>query len=270
MFVREGLFVEEFGTKGDVIVLVHGLGGTTNTWYPQIQVLKSDFRVIAYDLAGSGRSAVPSAITMESHVADLAEVVTKSGAARVHLAGHSMGTIICQHFAAKFPELVLSLVLAGALHQPPDGARTALKDRATRARGEGMSGIADAIVAGGTSADTKTNQPSAAAYVRESLMTQPPAGYALNCEALAGCTGADLSAIACPTLLLTGDEDKTGPPDVARGLASQIVNSELQILAGCGHWTTIERPKQVNYAATLFHAKLRQLAKEAEEQQKKK
>ena len=48
-----------------------------------------------------------------------------------------------------------------------------------------MRGIADAIVAAGTSDDTKVNQPAAAAFVRESIMAQPAEGYARNCEALA-------------------------------------------------------------------------------------
>jgi pimeloyl-ACP methyl ester carboxylesterase len=258
MFVREGLFVEEISTQGEVLILVHGLGGTSNTWYPQIQVLKRDLRVIAWDLAGSGRSAVTDGITIESHVEDLKLVIRSAGVTRVHLAGHSMGTIVCQHLAAESPELVATMVLAGALPQPPEGARTALRDRAAKARGEGMRNIADAIVTGGTSADTKANQPSAAAFVRESLMAQSPEGYARNCEALAGCTGADLSRITCPVLLLTGDEDRSAPPDVGRALASGMARAELQILPGCGHWATIERPKQVSYAATLFHARLRQ------------
>ena len=123
-----------------------------------------------------------------------------------------------------------------------------------------MRGIADAIVAGGTSKDTKVNQPAAAAFVRESLMAQPAEGYARNCDALAAASGADLSRIACPTLLITGDEDRTAPPDTGRAMATAIRGAQLQVLDGCGHWATIERPKQVNYAMTLFHARQRQAA----------
>jgi 3-oxoadipate enol-lactonase len=103
----------------------------------------------------------------------------------VHLAGHSLGTIICQHFAARSPERVASMILVGAFPEPPEAARTALRERAAKARSEGMRGIADAIAAAGTSSDTKVNQPSAVAFVRESLMAQNPEGYARNCEALA-------------------------------------------------------------------------------------
>lgn len=253
-----GRFVEEFGGKGEALVLVHGLGGSTNTWYPQAQVLRRDLRPVAYDFAGAGRTPLRDGISIAAHVADLLEVVRQAGGGgRVHLAGHSMGTIICQHFAAMYPDLVASLALMGALPQPPDAARAALRDRAAKARTEGLRGIADAVVAGGTSDDTKVNQPAAMAFVRESVMAQPPEGYARNCEALAEATAADPRRIGCPTLLLTGDQDRTAPPEVGRALASAIAGAEFQVLPGCGHWATLERAKQVNYALTVFYARQR-------------
>jgi pimeloyl-ACP methyl ester carboxylesterase len=254
------MVIDEMGGQGETLVLVHGLGGTVNSWYPQAQVLKRDFRVVGYDLAGSGRSPVPDRISMASHVEDLRQVIRHTGANRVHLAGHSMGTIICQHLAAAAPELVASLALVGAFAEPPAAARTVLRDRAARARVEGMRGIADAIAAAGTSSDTKVNQPAAVAFVRESLMGQPPEGYARNCEALAEVVGADLARIECPVLLVTGDQDRTASPDVARALASAIPRAELQVLPGCGHWPTVERAKQVNYALALFGARQRRSA----------
>ena len=252
-----GLFVEELGGKGETLVFVHGLGGSTNTWYPQAQILKRDFRLLAYDLAGSGRSPVREGMSLASHVEDLLGVVHQSGETRVHLAGHSLGTIVCQHFAALHPEQVASLALVGPFPEPPPPARTALRDRAAKARAEGMRGIADAIVAGGTSDDTKVNQPAAAAFVRESLMAQPAEGYARNCEVLAEAKSAELARIAGPVLLLTGDQDRTAPPDVGRALASAIKGAEFTLLPGCGHWPTIERAKQVSYALTVFYAKQR-------------
>ena len=255
------LFSESFGDKGDKLVVVHGLGGSTNTWYPQIPILARNLRITAYDLAGSARSPVRENISIATHVADLLEIVKQAGAGgSVHLAGHSLGTIVCQHFAATHPDLVASLALVGAFPEPPAAARNALRDRAAKARAEGMRGIADAIVALGTSADTKLNQPAVAAFVRESIMAQPPEGYARNCEAIADARSADLASINCPTLLLTGDEDRTGPPDVARAMASAIKGAEFALLAGCGHWAPAERAKQVNYALTVFYAKQRRHA----------
>jgi pimeloyl-ACP methyl ester carboxylesterase len=254
------LYLEEAGGKGETLILVNGLGGSVNTWHPQTQVLKRDLRLLCYDFAGSGRSPIKDGISMASHVEDLSWMIEQSGAKRVHLAGISMGTIICQHLAAKAADRVASMVLIGAFPEPPEAARKALRERAAKARSEGMRGIADAIAAAGTSADTKVHQPTAVAFVRESLMAQNAEGYARNCEALADAVAADLAAIRCPVLLITGDEDRTGPVAVARALASAIEGAELQILAGCGHWAPVERPKQVNYAMSLFAARNRKKA----------
>ena len=260
--MADGRFLEEFGDGADCLVMVHGLGGSVNTWYPQAQVLKRDFRVVLYDLAGSGRSATPdkSRISIESHVNDLLEVAQSTGGGQIHLAGHSMGTIICQQFAVQHPELVLTLSLLGAFPEPPEAGRKGLRDRAAKVRAEGMRSVADAIVTAGTSNDTKVNTPSAAAFVRESILAQSAKGYAGNCEALAAAEAVDLERIQCETLLITGDEDRTAPPDVGRAMASAIPGSVLRVLPGCGHWASIERAKQVNYEMTVFYAKLRQLS----------
>jgi pimeloyl-ACP methyl ester carboxylesterase len=251
------LFVEEAGGKGETLIFVHGLGGTVNTWHPQTQVLKRDRRLICYDLAGSGRSGLGKHISIESHVEDLERVIEQSEAKTVHLAGHSMGTIVCQHLAAKSPERVASMMLIGAMIEPSDAARGAIRERAAKVRAGGMRAIADAISAAGTSSDTKVNHPTAVAFVRESLMAQNSEGYARNCEALAEARAADLPRIVCPVLLITGDEDRSAPVAVARVLESALVDSELHLLPGCGHWATVERPKQVNYAMSLFTARQR-------------
>lgn len=256
-------FVEDFGGQGDLLIFVHGLGGTSNTWYPQAQILKRDLRVIGYDMAGAGRSQLYDEITIETHVADLLAIAGNAGGrAKIHLAGHSMGTIICQHFAASHPDKVASLALAGGFSAPSDAMRDGLAKRAAKVRSGGMTAIVDDIVAGGTSADTKQNQPAAAAFVRESILAQNPEGYARNCEALAKAQPADLAQIACPVLLLNGDQDKTAPFDGAQAIASQLKSAEAQKLTGCGHWATIERAKQVSYALTVFYARQSRMAAE--------
>jgi pimeloyl-ACP methyl ester carboxylesterase len=254
--IRE-LFIEEAGGKGETLIFVHGLGGSVNTWYPQTQVLKRDRRLICYDLAGSGRSPVDGPISIASHVEDLRRVIQQSGEKIVHLAGHSVGTIVCQHLAAESPDQVASMMFVGALPKPPETARGSIRERAAKVRSGGMRAIADSIAAASTSSDTKVNQPTAVAFVRESLMAQNPEGYARNCEALADARAVDHSLIRCPVLLITGEEDRSAPVTVARALASAIAGADLELLPGCGHWATIERPKQVNYAMSLFTARQR-------------
>lgn len=164
-----------------------------------------------------------------------------------------MGTIVCQHLAARHPAKVQSLALIGPLAAPPDAARNAIRDRGAKARNEGMAGIADAIVQAATSAHTKAARPEAAAFVRELLMRQPPEGYALSCDALADAQAADVSGIGCPVLLITGSDDVVSPPPAVRALASQFKDARVTILNACGHWTTLERPSEVTEALLNFY-----------------
>ena len=244
--------VEQHG-DGDAVVMVHGLGGTGNSWYPQVGPLSRFFRVVRLDLEGSGRSPATGALSIASFAADVSALMDALDIPAAHLCGHSMGTIVCQHHAVAQPERVKSLALFGPLAEPPEPARQAIRDRAGVARKSGMVPIADTLVEVAISAETRSHRPAAAAFVREILMRQNAEGYARTCEALADATSADLAGIRCPTLLVTGDEDAVSPPPAVSALGGRIGDSRVTVLPGCGHWTPIEKPAQVNGALLDFY-----------------
>lgn len=254
--VIERMAVEVEG-DGTPVVMLHGLGGTSNTFTPQMPVLRSGYRVIRPDLPGAGRSRLSDDLSIGSMVQSVLGMCRVLGVEKAHFVGHSMGTIVCQHLAMERPSLVKSLALFGALMEPPEQARPALRDRAAKARSEGMADIADAIVQAATSSETKERNLLAVALVRESLMRQPADGYAANCEALSEARAADLSRIGCPTLLVTGEEDGVGPPSVSRMMAERLENARSVILSRCGHWTTFERVEEVNRELGSFLASVR-------------
>jgi pimeloyl-ACP methyl ester carboxylesterase len=158
-----------------------------------------------------------------------------------------MGTIVAAHLAAAEPQAVRSLALFGPLLAPPEPARSAIRTRGEKARSEGVQGmqaIADTLVQAATSAETRAQRPAAVAFVRESLMRQDPDGYARTCDALADAQAADTSKIACPTLLVTGEEDGVAPPQSVRMMGEKIAGSRVEVLRGCGHWTPLEKPDE--------------------------
>jgi 3-oxoadipate enol-lactonase len=61
---------------------------------------------------------------------------------------------------------------------------------------------------------------------------------------LADAQAADTSKIACPTLLVTGDEDGVAPPQAVRMMGEKIAGSRVEVLRGCGHWTPLEKPEE--------------------------
>jgi 3-oxoadipate enol-lactonase len=242
------MFVErmavEIGGEGEPVVMIHGLGGTSNTFTPLLAAF-ARHRTIRFDLPGSGRShRVEGPLSLQLFVERALLIMQRAGVERAHVVAHSMGTIVAAHLAASEPGKVASLALFGPLLAPPEPARAAIRARAAQAREGDMQPIADALLRASVSAETRAKRPAAAAFVRESLMRQDPEGYARSCEALAEMQPADTSRIDCPTLLVTGDEDMVAPPQAVRMLGERIVGSRVAVLRGCGHWTPVEKPEE--------------------------
>jgi 3-oxoadipate enol-lactonase len=232
------------GSGGIPVIMVHGLGGSSNVFEPLMNALQ-EWWVIRPVLPGAGRSPLFSGPTTVHTLTDSVIAVAKElGADRYHLVGHSLGTLICQHLAARKPQTVRSLTLFGPLLEPSETARDGLRTRAQQAREQGMAVIADQILQTALAAESRMNQPLVQAFIRELLMGQNPEGYALSCLALAEASAADHSRIECPLLLVTGDEDPIAPPSAATLLADKCRDAKVVIYNRCGHWTPIEKPQE--------------------------
>jgi 3-oxoadipate enol-lactonase len=254
----ERVVAEDEG-EGDAVVCIHGLGGSANSFGPLLPAL-ARHRVLRLDLPGSGRSQrAEGALSIERYADAVLALCSRAGVTRAHVLGHSMGTIVAQHLAVQAPKLVRSLALFGPLIAPPEPARAAMRARAVKAR-EGVAGlheIVSALMQAALSADTRQRNPLAVAFVRESLMRQEPEAYARSCEALAGAQAAAVDRIACPTLLVTGDEDGVAPPQAVRLMAEKIVGARVVVLPRCGHWTPVERPEECQRALTELLSSVR-------------
>jgi 3-oxoadipate enol-lactonase len=238
---------------GDALLLVHGLGGTSNFWAPVTAAFAPHMRVIAPDLPGAGRSAPAAGISFDTLANDLLALLDALGIGRAHVAGHSMGSIVCQHLAAKAPDRVRDLVLLGPLAELPEAARPALEARAATAREHGMEAIAELVCDRGLSAETKSMRPVTVGFVREMMLRQSAEGYARHCLALAAGRRVDPGAIRCPTLLVSGTEDTTAPAASVEALAAALPAARVEMLAACGHWTAVEKPAEVVAAMTRFY-----------------
>ena len=246
------MVMEDIGT-GEVVVMIHGLGGTSNSFQPMMKSL-SGYRVVRPDLPGAGRSNLkPGKPGLDGLMSAVMDCLNAANIKRAHFVGHSMGTLICQHIVVKFPELVQSLVLFGPILEPPVAARQALIDRAATARTDGMAGIADMVANSSLSNSSRSENPVTAAFVRESLMRQDGKGYAKHCEALSKAQAANHAEIHCPTLLVAGANDLVAPVKMARELKNKIDKAKLEIIPDIGHWIMIEACER---SANLLRAHL--------------
>lgn len=248
-----GSMVIEDAGEGASVVMVHGLGGTSNSFQTLVGALEG-FRVLRPDLPGAGRSVYrPGLSGLQRMATVLGDCLGAAGLTSAHLVGHSMGTLLCQYFAARNPDAVSSLALFGPILEPPAAARQALKERAEAARTRGMAGIADAVSTASVSEASRRANPVTAAFVRESLTRQDPNGYAAHCEALSEAPAADHSRIRCPTLLIAGENDPVAPVDGVRRLQDSIDGARLEIIPAVGHWMMVEAPER---SAELLRAHL--------------
>jgi 3-oxoadipate enol-lactonase len=240
----QGVAVEIEGS-GAPVVCIHGLGGSSNLWTPLAASL-SRYRQVRIDLPFSGRSGSPGgAADLHTLTASVRALFEALALPRAHLVGHSMGAMVCLALAAQAPQLVASLALFAPLPGADESARPGLRARADAARIGGdaaLQQIADQAVAGTTAAATRSARPIAAAFVRESVMRQSPAGYAAMCDILAAEPPFSLEQVACPVLLVGGDEDPIAPPAALRALAARLRRPSVRILRECGHWPPVERP----------------------------
>ncbi|MBO0333262.1 alpha/beta fold hydrolase [Sneathiella sp. CAU 1612] len=240
--------IEDQG-DGVAVVMIHGLGGTSNSFQTLISALDG-YRVLRPDLPGAGRSSLrPGRPGIAGLATAVQDCLKAAGIAKAHFVGHSMGTIVCQYLAVDHPEMVQSLTLFGPILEPPAAARTGLNERAATATREGMAGIAEAV----HKASVSAGKPVAAAFVRESLLRQDANGYAAHCLALSSVEAADLAKITCSTLLIAGETDPVAPVAMAEQMKQKLPRAQLEIIPEVAHWMMMEAPAR---SAELLRAHL--------------
>ena len=108
--------------EGIPIVLIHGFGDRKEHWRAQIGDLSKYFRVIRMDNRGAGRSERPDGpYSMEIYADDIKNLLDFLKIQKTHIIGHSLGGMIAQNFALKYPSYVDRIVLihTGAGITPP-------------------------------------------------------------------------------------------------------------------------------------------------------
>lgn len=226
------------------ILFVHGLGGSSDYFTALVAKISKDNGVHLTDLEGHGLSPTSalSKLSIQSFAEDLYGLVEKQGiSSELVVVAHSMGCHVAVQLALSHPGLVSKLVLMGPPPSPlPEAGAKATHARAALVRSKGMSGVVDAVIGAGLSPSTHANNQLAVAATRLSLLGQDPEGYAKACTALASAEGLDYAKLQCPTLILTGADDKVSPPGLCEKYGSGVPQAAVDVLADVGHWHLFE------------------------------
>lgn len=236
-------------------MLVHGLGGTgAGIWKHQIPELASEFRVIAYDLRGSGRSEVtPGPYTIDLLADDLRALVEALELGHVALVAHSLGGAVALAFAARHPGDVRAVVGVGAPVGFSDQARAGLETRAETVEADGMAAVAVTVAANGVSPTFRDSEPEQFQQLVAMLAANDPHGYAAQCRALVGLDLAGrLGEIGAAVLLISGDRDGVAPPAVTEANAALLRSGRSALVEDCGHILPWERPEALAGALLSF------------------
>ena len=242
--------------KGANLVLVHGAGDNLNMWYHQVPVFSKSYRVITYDVRGSGKTERPEG---EYSIALLAEdayqLMKAIGVKEAYFLGYSMGGRIALELAINYPDLVKGLVLANSsVGLTPPSPETLERRRVTLElldKGD-MKRVAEMMTTGAFSPDFKSKNPTEfKRYMKVKLQNKPDGIARLMRSLSTSIVPPDLSKVKCPVLLIVGENDLYMGVEQGKQAHEAIAGSKLVVLP-TGHAAAIELPKKFNSAVLEF------------------
>ena len=249
--------------SGHPLLLLHGFTGSVETWSPLRPELETEYRVVAIDLPGHGRSSSPpdpGRYSLRRFASDLVRVLDEIGVGRATVIGYSMGGRAALHLAAAHPDRVAGLIL--------ESTSAGVSDPELRkARAESDAELAAFIERQGIAAfvdrwemlplwESQTSLPaSTRAALRAQRLANNPTGLANSLRgagaAVDPLSESELAGISAATLLVAGDLDAKYV-GIARQLAHSIPHARVRVIPDAGHAVHIERPRAMLDAVLEF------------------
>lgn len=243
--------------SGDPALLIHGLGGSIESWTNNLPELEKSMRVIALDLPGFGLSDKPKmSYTIRFYRDFLARFLKELNLNQVSVVGSSLGGHVAAEMAIGMPDLVKRLVMIsppGALPSSFKGT-PALRRYAKVINAKSVEQVKKALQA----VDNKPVDDSYAQIVFQK-MSMPGARdafvSALMGSARAPRLNSRLNRIKAPAMLLWGKDDIMIPARFVEPFMN-MKNCRIVMLEHCGHRPHVDRPALFNKLVADFLAEL--------------
>jgi 3-oxoadipate enol-lactonase len=239
---RVSLFFSEAGSGGVAVLLLHELGGSSESWREVIPLLAPDRRVIGVDFRCAGRSEKPIGSFELADIADDIEALLQALDITdpVDVIGAALGSLVGALLAIRYPARLRRLMMCAVAPEMAGPTRQYVAERVEKVRVVGMRGVADASLANSFPA----SHPEQRAAYCAIYLGNDPAAYAELSLALARLemTAADWGTIRAPTLVASGAHDFLWPPEIGRQVADLIPGAKFVTMEDAGHFPHLQAP----------------------------
>jgi 3-oxoadipate enol-lactonase len=245
-------YMVEGPPSAPVITLSHSLATDFAMWEPQMEVLKSRYRVLRYDTRGHGGSGVPEGpYSLDQLGEDVHALLRVLKIKQTHFMGLSMGGMIAQVFALKYPGMLRSLILCDTMSQVADQAKPIWDERIMVAQTQGMEPHVEPTIERWFTKPFRSSPVSE--RVRAMIRATNPKGYIACSRAIMELNLTErLPAIRLPTLIIVGADDPGTPVAASQAIHEKIKGSKLIILKSAAHLSNIEQAEAFNKAVISF------------------
>ncbi len=244
----------ELKGSGPCVMFSHSLACNFHMWDEQMEAFASRYTVLRYDTRGHGETdAPPGQYTLELLADDVYALLGALGIKQAHWVGLSMGGMIGQTFALKYPGVFQSLVLADTTSYYPPETQPAWQERIKVVTAGGMAPIVDVMLERWFTAPFRKSHPEVTQRIGRYIAATPVAGFLGCCHAIPKINVTQrLKEISCPTLVIVGEQDPGTPVAMARDIHAALPGSELLIIPSAAHLSNIEQAQAFNDAVLAF------------------
>jgi 3-oxoadipate enol-lactonase len=247
------IYFQETGS-GYPLVLLHGLGSSSDDWMFQTPVFAERWRIIAVNLRGHAPSSLlRGPVTIYTLAADVAQLLDVLEIRQAHVLGLSLGGLVGQVLAIDFAEKVNQLVLANTFaHLWPTSLREAyaLARRAIVSKFLPVRTTAQVVA---RDLFPRPDQTPWREVVVERIGTNDEVSYRYLVAAIRRFDSRkQLDRITAATLLITGDRDAVVPRGCQQQLVRGISKIQWHIVRDSGHATPVDQPEEFNRAVLEF------------------
>lgn len=240
------------------VVMLHAAGTDHTLWQQQARALAHHgYNVVVPDLPGHGQSEdAPNLETLEDYAQWVLHLLKALSVKNAIIVGHSMGSGIALALATLAPETVSAMALLSTRAQMVVNSELMADTRENPGRASAFIsafGLGSRIHLGGSPLPGTALLQSVQALIDNC----PPAVLHRDFNASNRFDGnAHAGKVRCPTLVVSGSEDRMTPPKYGRQLAQAIPGARFDILGGKGHMLPVEAPGEVrNLLLEFFEAR---------------